>query len=569
MSLTLKRCRAAGCFLAKAISYIRFSSEGQSEGDSLRRQTARSEAYAAKHGLELVRTYRDLGLSGFKGHHREKGALRELLELVESGQIEKGTYLLVESWDRLSRLPVLEAHLMFLNLIQKGIVLVTLNDEQVFTTESVNQQWTQLIISLNEMQRAYAESKRKSDLLSESWKAKRAKVTTEKMTSVAPAWLRLVDGRFEPLPERVAIIRRIFEELADHNIGKAKIAARLNAEGVQSWGRRKKDGSLPTWHASMVQKLVQGRAVLGEFQPHKIVDGTRVPVGDPVPGYFPAVVPVELYHRAQAAMSHRQSGKHVGRKGPAYSNLFSRVATCDECGAGMVFRNKGPKPRGGTYLACGAALRRAGCGNTRHFPYPEFEQKFLRLVGEIDLSVGGKADTSKLRAQLAEAVHQREVLARKIDVIADQLIAIPSETLRNRLMAAEEAKRALDGEVRQLRRDIQAVESKPAPNSHQEAVRSLMAEMDSTDDLYAVRSRVAGAIRNVVDDIRFEANGTVTVIILDGAIAYRVTDEGSETVNLTSLIGVPGGVPAESFTRGNDPERAHELKRVAALGRHG
>src|SRR4051812_34660586 len=37
----------------KAYSYIRMSTEGQLQGDSLRRQTDRSRLYALEHGLEL------------------------------------------------------------------------------------------------------------------------------------------------------------------------------------------------------------------------------------------------------------------------------------------------------------------------------------------------------------------------------------------------------------------------------------------------------------------------------------------------------------------------------------
>ena len=48
----------------KAYSYLRFSTPGQLEGDSLRRQTEAARAYAERHGLELSDlSYRDLGKS--------------------------------------------------------------------------------------------------------------------------------------------------------------------------------------------------------------------------------------------------------------------------------------------------------------------------------------------------------------------------------------------------------------------------------------------------------------------------------------------------------------------------
>ncbi|HEV8029566.1 MAG TPA: recombinase family protein, partial [Stellaceae bacterium] len=88
----------------RAYSYLRFSTPEQEHGDSLRRQASMAEAYADKHGLELdARSYRDLGVSAFRGANAETGMLGEFLDLVRSKAIPQGSYLLVESMDRLSR----------------------------------------------------------------------------------------------------------------------------------------------------------------------------------------------------------------------------------------------------------------------------------------------------------------------------------------------------------------------------------------------------------------------------------------------------------------------------------
>ena len=89
----------------KAYSYIRFSTPEQEKGDSLRRQIEQSETYAQTHGLTLDDSLRltDRGLSAFHGIHRTKGALGEFHRLVEQGEIEPGSVLLVESLDRLLR----------------------------------------------------------------------------------------------------------------------------------------------------------------------------------------------------------------------------------------------------------------------------------------------------------------------------------------------------------------------------------------------------------------------------------------------------------------------------------
>jgi DNA invertase Pin-like site-specific DNA recombinase len=82
-----------------AICYVRFSSMEQVHGDSERRQVESAQAYCAKHGLNLIETIQDHGLSGFSGENRTKGKLTKLLNDLKSGVITKGTTLIVESFD--------------------------------------------------------------------------------------------------------------------------------------------------------------------------------------------------------------------------------------------------------------------------------------------------------------------------------------------------------------------------------------------------------------------------------------------------------------------------------------
>jgi hypothetical protein len=117
-----------------AFSYIRFSSAKQELGDSLRRQQRKAEEYAAKHGLQLdSQSYQDLGISAFRGQNAAQGNLSKFLEAVESGKIARGSFLLVESLDRLSRNDVDVALQMFLRIIGAGITVVTLIDEQSYS----------------------------------------------------------------------------------------------------------------------------------------------------------------------------------------------------------------------------------------------------------------------------------------------------------------------------------------------------------------------------------------------------------------------------------------------------
>jgi DNA invertase Pin-like site-specific DNA recombinase len=87
-----------------AYSYLRFSTSEQAHGDSRRRQLVLAERYAAAHGLTLDGrlSFRDLGVSAFRGRNARVDALSSFLEAIELGLVPRGSTLLIESLDRLA-----------------------------------------------------------------------------------------------------------------------------------------------------------------------------------------------------------------------------------------------------------------------------------------------------------------------------------------------------------------------------------------------------------------------------------------------------------------------------------
>ena len=88
---------------------------------------------------------------------------------------------------------------------------------------------------------------------------------------------------------------------------------------------------------SYIAKILANRAALGEFQPHIRVEGKRTPDGEPIEGYFPAIIDDELFYRAQHAKSQRLVGG-ARRKGKAFTNLFSGLASCAYCNARIYLK---------------------------------------------------------------------------------------------------------------------------------------------------------------------------------------------------------------------------------------
>ena len=120
-----------------AYSYVRFSTPEQAHGDSLRRQSEAAKDYAAKHGLELdeTLTFRDLGTSAFRGLNIGAGKLGAFLDAVSNGLIVSGSYLLVESLDRISRENIRKAVATMELIVGAGINLVDLSDgEKLYLT---------------------------------------------------------------------------------------------------------------------------------------------------------------------------------------------------------------------------------------------------------------------------------------------------------------------------------------------------------------------------------------------------------------------------------------------------
>src|SRR5262245_7639979 len=160
-----------------AYSYLRFSSPEQAKGDSLRRQEELRDAWLAKTGavLDISLTLRDEGVSAFTGRHREnpdRHALAAFLELVRRGRIQRGSYLVVESLDRLSREHIRPALTLLLNLIDAGIRIVQLLPVEAVYDDKVEPM--ALMMAIMELSRGHSESRLKSERVGAAWHRKKA-----------------------------------------------------------------------------------------------------------------------------------------------------------------------------------------------------------------------------------------------------------------------------------------------------------------------------------------------------------------------------------------------------------
>ena len=370
----------------KAYSYLRISTDQQKVGDGVRRQMETSKAYADLHGYELVDEMRDIGVSAFKGKNASEGALGLFIAALDAGKIDSGSVLLVENLDRLSRNTVLEAFGQFTNILNKGIAIVNLTDGQHYTAASVNENMGQLFMSMGAMLRAYEESALKSKRVGAAWKKKRENIQDKILTKVIPSWLKLsVDEKSILVDEQKANIVLDIYKLSADGMGAYSITQHLNTD-PKKYPHIVEEGR--PWQLGYVQNILTNPATYGTFQPHHYVDGKRVPVGDPVADYFPAIVTKETFDLIQARRKKRRMGRGggPGRKGTVVSNIFTGLLVCGSCGGKVTARRRyKPDKTSVPYLRCSTSADKQGC-NCGGWYYHDFEDAFVRFVREIKFS---------------------------------------------------------------------------------------------------------------------------------------------------------------------------------------
>jgi DNA invertase Pin-like site-specific DNA recombinase len=403
--------------MVTAFSYRRFSTKEQAKGDSVRRQDALISAWLKRNqDVQLDESLKvDDGVSAHFGKHRDnpdRYALAYFLDLVKRDRVPRGSFLLLESLDRLTREHIRPAMTLLFELIEKGIRVVQLTPVEVTYDEDTDP--LQLMIAMVELSRAHSESKVKGERIGAAWgeKKRRARDQGEPPTGKCPAWLRVEDGQYVVIEDRAAMVRRIFR-MARDGIGQGSITKKLNAEKVPSIGDQ------PHWVRAYVAKLLRDPRVIGVYQPMTYRGGKKRPDGDPVPNHYPAIVDETLYYAARAATTARR--KKEGRPSNGAPNLFKGLMIDCLTGGRYYQRDRNYLP----YLSM------HGIGRAVGFPVAPFQQAILSMLKEIKASdvfdeEPASDDLAALAGRIAEVegeiVKLQDRLAKRYtDAVADVL----------------------------------------------------------------------------------------------------------------------------------------------------
>jgi DNA invertase Pin-like site-specific DNA recombinase len=363
----------------KAFSYARFSTSEQMDGRSLRRQEEAAKSYCNHHGLALdERSFRDLGVSGRKGANATHGELGDFLELIRDGRVPKGSVLVVENLDRITRLPPDEATALITGIVKAGVEVATTSPEQRYTARNIHEPstWIPLQVAFC---LAAEESRKKGERVADAWGSKRETAGTKKLTKKGPAWLKVTADRtgWIILEEKAKWVRMIFR-LALEGHGVTAISGKMHKvapEGMTGKG----------WQPAQVHALLRSRAVLGEYQPHtgtcakKGTKSTRRPSGEPVKGYFPEIIDEPTFYRVQQLLGERLNHRKGGGRISGTPNLFSGLAYDAADGQKLVLNAS----NGHKVLVSAGAVRKLQGSVFRSIRYQCFEDAVLSLFKEL------------------------------------------------------------------------------------------------------------------------------------------------------------------------------------------
>lgn len=550
-----------------AIIYIRWSTLEQTKGDSYTRQMNRCTAFCEANGYNVLETVVDEGRSAYTGENIYTGNLGKLVERYARREVAEGTVVVVEQLDRLTRLPALEVVGWLTRVFPTGIRFVTADRNAMVSKAAMEADQLSFMSLVFDSFRSHGESKRKSDLLLDSWHDRREAVASGKkrnITGVCPAWLRwdkdqeafiaITDP--DPSLNREAIIKRIFDE-RDAGVGHAVIARKLNEDQISPWGvgKRKADG----WHPSYIYKILHNPAVIGEFQPRSRRKGevTGKNVGELIPNYYPQIISPAQFERVSAS----KQIMNVGGSTKGRSNLLSGLVYCGKCSQRMIYLKKAnagrarTNPKTGTitvdksegiYLKCSGAHRGHRCDHKPSFNYNwiadavldnllnsalrdnHFEQRST-MIQLADQLASAKRELDRFEAQAQSALDMTLDPAFKHDQRIKQRYA--------ELGRQADQQREL---VEKLDADLASSKGQVSPAEHLSRVASVRSSLDSDDDKIrdASRAKVMDALQRLVDRIVFHPDRTIQVSALEGSMGWLFNDKGEQIDRFDLTVGL-------------------------------
>lgn len=409
----------------KAISYIRFSSASQGGGSTTQRQQDMIDQWLKDHpDVVLSKASEvDTGRSGYHGEHLEHG-LGKVLKVVQDGMLGSGDYVLIEAIDRLGRLPPLSMIRIVTNIIEAGVTLVTLEDNQEYTTKSFDEGG--LFILAGKVQQAHNYSKNLSRRLKTSWDIRKEKARTGGQFARANCWW--LDKYGKIIPDRAEPMRELIE-LYLKGYGMTRILRELLP----------KYPDFPLHNHRTLKRWVADPAIMGTW---------RTQDGESIPNAFDPLVSSGTFHSIQQETKRRVHNPG----GPESSYSLTGLMLCGECGSRMKIRRTKYKSTGiyNVYCNCGLYLDKGSdfCTNSKTWPYQiclyAFESDIPSQLGDSQRDKIIEAEQDRLES----LINDRKQIDSQLNNAFDLLVEFPGQSnLKAKINTLNERKDNLQSEI--------------------------------------------------------------------------------------------------------------------------
>lgn len=310
-----------------AVIYARFSCDRQRE-ESIEGQIRDCKEYAEKNGIKVIDTYVDRALSASK----ESEKRLDFQRMIRDSGKHLFDVVLVWKLDRFARNRYDSAH--YKSILKKnGVKVVSAMEHIAEGPEGI------ILESMLEGMAEYY-SAELSEKIHRGQKENALKARSN--GGRVPFGFQLVDHYLRPDPLTAPVVLEVFTRYANGDSVRS-IVDDLNRRGIKS-----NMGYSFTY--SSFGNLLKNRTYIGEFH----YDGTIIPNG------IPAIVPQEIFDRAQAR---REKNKHAPAAAKARENyLLTTKLFCGKCGR-MMAGESGTSNTGKVhhYYKCGNVKYKKGC----------------------------------------------------------------------------------------------------------------------------------------------------------------------------------------------------------------
>ena len=449
--------------------------------------------------------------------------------------------LLIENFDRLSRAIPIDALALFTEIINAGLTIVTLHDEQQYSRQALERNPYLLFGVFMEQVRANSESAAKSKRIKEVWgeKKRAAKASGKVMTRKTPYWIKANADRtgFELVHARAETILWLVEQ-AERGVGNNTLIKQLHERGIAAWS---KSGG---WQPSYMQKVLRSPALFGAIQLN----------GETIKGYYPALIAEDRFYRLQVLRTDRRTTQATSGRGDALSNLFARKLKCGYCGFAMNisgYKERKSASRSGyerKYVGChGAKIKDPkGCARARIWFMDELEPKLLlwlttlnptQLVGD-DAS---KVDQAKLA--LASLVGREADVRKRLVNLRAVLEDSGSKSLVARYDELEAELQSLGTQASDQRAIVTALEAQRGSGQQRLTTMiklfGMMKSAVTAGELKGIRQQLADTISKIVQRVDLHPAGPTAkgakedrylVVTLGNGESYDIddSDDGDE-----------------------------------------